>query len=127
MSNVTSKYSRLPERSIETPPSLSAPLNSNLKEKRKYVARPGIEPRTSDLRVRCPSDCARAFRLISELLVLPGIRCLSVCHRHFQKSFPLKHTDRLKPNYMWRLPVSSKRKFALVVLMATMPIYDKTR
>ena len=28
------------------------------KEKRKYVARPGIEPRTSDLRVRCPTDCA---------------------------------------------------------------------
>ena len=22
------------------------------------MARPGIEPRTSDLRVRCPSDCA---------------------------------------------------------------------
>ena len=28
------------------------------KEKRKHVARPGIEPRTSDLRVRCPTDCA---------------------------------------------------------------------
>ena len=28
------------------------------KEKRKYVARPGIEPRTPDLRVRCPTDCA---------------------------------------------------------------------
>ena len=27
------------------------------KEKRKYVARPGIEPRTPDLRVRCPTDC----------------------------------------------------------------------
>ena len=27
-------------------------------EKRKYVARPGIEPRTPDLRVRCPTDCA---------------------------------------------------------------------
>ena len=23
-----------------------------------YVARPGIEPRTPDLRVRCPTDCA---------------------------------------------------------------------
>ena len=23
------------------------------------MARPGIEPRTSDLRVRCPTDCAR--------------------------------------------------------------------
>ena len=22
-----------------------------------YVARPGIEPRTPDLRVRCPTDC----------------------------------------------------------------------
>ena len=28
------------------------------KEKRKYVARPGIKPRTSDLRVRCPTNCA---------------------------------------------------------------------
>ena len=28
------------------------------KEKRKYVARPGIEPGTPDLRVRCPTDCA---------------------------------------------------------------------
>ena len=28
------------------------------KEKRKYVARPGIEPGPSDLRVRCPTDCA---------------------------------------------------------------------
>ena len=28
------------------------------KEKRKYVAGPGIEPRTPDLRVRCPTDCA---------------------------------------------------------------------
>ena len=28
------------------------------KEKRKYVARPGIEPRTPDLQVRCPTDCA---------------------------------------------------------------------
>ena len=27
-------------------------------EKRKYVARPGIEPRTPDLRVGCPTDCA---------------------------------------------------------------------
>ena len=28
------------------------------KKKRKYVARPGIEPRTPDLRVRCPINCA---------------------------------------------------------------------
>ena len=35
------------------------------KEKRKYVARPGIEPRTPDLRVRCPTDCATR----------PGIFC----------------------------------------------------
>ena len=32
-------------------------LLNQQKEKRKYVARPGIEPRTSDLRVRCPTDC----------------------------------------------------------------------
>ena len=28
------------------------------KRKKKYVAWPGIEPRTSDLRARCPTDCA---------------------------------------------------------------------
>ena len=28
------------------------------KEKRRHVARPGIEPRTPDLRVRRPTDCA---------------------------------------------------------------------
>ena len=27
-------------------------------EKRQYVIWPGIEPRTHDLRVRCPTDCA---------------------------------------------------------------------
>ena len=35
------------------------PLLNQRKEKRKYVARPGIEPRTPDLRVRCPTDCAK--------------------------------------------------------------------
>ena len=34
------------------------PILNQRKEKHKYVARPGIEPRTSDLRVRCPTDCA---------------------------------------------------------------------
>ena len=34
------------------------PLLNKRKEKRKYVDRPGIEPRTSGLRVRCPTDCA---------------------------------------------------------------------
>ena len=34
------------------------PLLNQWKEKRKYVARLGIKPRTSDLRVRCPTDCA---------------------------------------------------------------------
>ena len=34
------------------------PFLKKRKEKRKYVARPGIEPRTPDLRVRCPTDCA---------------------------------------------------------------------
>ena len=33
------------------------PLLNQRTEKRKYVARQGIEPRTSDLRVRCPTDC----------------------------------------------------------------------
>ena len=41
------------------------PFLNQQKEKRKYVARPGIEPRTSDLWVRCPTDCAtrRCFLL----------------------------------------------------------------
>ena len=34
------------------------PFLKKRKEKRKYVARPGIEPWTPDLRVRCPTDCA---------------------------------------------------------------------
>ena len=34
------------------------PFLKKRKEKRKYVARPGFEPRTPDLRVRCPTDCA---------------------------------------------------------------------
>ena len=51
-------------------------------DKRKYVARPGIEPRTSDLRVRCPTDCA----------MRPGLRlgaeyhCLSLLHIKLVKS-----------------------------------------
>ena len=34
------------------------PFLNQRKEKRKYVARLGIEARTSDLRVRCPTNCA---------------------------------------------------------------------
>ena len=34
------------------------PFLKKRKEKRKYVARLGIEPRTTDLRVRFPTDCA---------------------------------------------------------------------
>ena len=34
------------------------PFLKKRKEKRKYVARPGIEPRTPDLRVRSPTDCS---------------------------------------------------------------------
>ena len=40
------------------------------KEKRKYVARPGIEARTPDLRVRSPTDCATrpgVFDVITKL------------------------------------------------------------
>ena len=32
-----------------------------------YMARPGIEPRTSDLRVRCPTDCATLVKFIAKL------------------------------------------------------------
>ena len=34
------------------------PFLKKRKEKRKYAARPGIEPRTPESRVRCPTDCA---------------------------------------------------------------------
>ena len=33
------------------------PFLNQVMEKQEYVARPGIEPRSSDLRVRCPTDC----------------------------------------------------------------------
>ena len=34
------------------------PFLKKRKKKREYVARPGIEPRTPDLWVRCPTNCA---------------------------------------------------------------------
>ena len=37
---------------------LQLPFLNQQKEKRKYVARPGIKARTPDLRVRCPTDCS---------------------------------------------------------------------
>ena len=43
---------------ILSPVTDNCPFLKKLKVKRKYVARPGIEPRTPDLRVRCPTDCA---------------------------------------------------------------------
>ena len=49
---------------------LTTALLNQRKEKRKYVVRPGIEPRTSDLRVRCPTDderlCANGTPFTSE-------------------------------------------------------------
>ena len=39
--------------------------------KRKYVTRPGIEPRTPDLRVRCPTDCGGGAMVLGKLPV-PG-------------------------------------------------------
>ena len=36
----------------------SGALQIELRGPAQYVARPGIEPRTPDLRVRCPTDCA---------------------------------------------------------------------
>ena len=42
----------------QKPVTLNCPSERKWKEKQKYVARPGIEPRTPDLRVRCPTDCA---------------------------------------------------------------------
>ena len=48
------------------------------------MARPGIEPRTPDLRVRCPTDCATrpghsTFRTVTEIVVgISGFRVLKV-------------------------------------------------
>ena len=66
------------------------------KEKRKYVARPGIEPRTPDLRVRCPTDCATRpgsyllnplkdfFRNLDQIVVL-WRRCAEVIFNTVQQ------------------------------------------
>ena len=43
---------------ILSPVTDNCPSLNQRKEKQKYVARPDIEPWTSDLRVRCPTDCA---------------------------------------------------------------------
>ena len=34
------------------------------------MARPGIEPRTSDLRVRCPTDCATRPGVNSQFIIM---------------------------------------------------------
>ena len=65
---------------------------SQRKEKRIYVTRPGIDPRTSDLRVRCPTDCStRPGRSGSENIGTPfGCLsahlsvCPSICPYHFR-------------------------------------------
>ena len=51
------------------------------KEKPKYVARPGIEPRTPDLRVRCPTDCTTSP---TEFLVCFPFYC--ILHRNSCKA-----------------------------------------
>ena len=75
----------------------------------KYVARPGIEPRTPDLRVRCPTDCATrpgssAMSLNVMFMILDGtgsicitppsikynaVCCLHSCHFGFTYAFKL--------------------------------------
>ena len=59
------------------------PFLKKRKEKRKYVARPGIEPRTPDLRVRCPTNCATRPGLCSkwlwQLIRYYGIRVTALC------------------------------------------------
>ena len=52
------------------------PFLKKRKEKRKYVARPGIEPRTPDLRVRCPTDCATRPGFICMYKLYPGFICM---------------------------------------------------
>ena len=44
------------------------PKTKNIKKKRKYVAGPDIEPRTSDLRVRGPTDCATRPGIFRDIL-----------------------------------------------------------
>ena len=49
------------------------------KEKRKYVARPGIEPRTPDLRVRCPTDWGwSGGAMVLGKLPVPGRPTISI-------------------------------------------------
>ena len=53
-----------------------------------YVARPGSEPRTPDLRVRCPTDCA----------TLPG----RLCHNDW---YPNSHLTNFPFMALWMLDV----------------------
>ena len=47
-----------PAYTISSPGAFGSGELKKRKEKQKYVARPGIEPRTPGLWVRCPTDCA---------------------------------------------------------------------
>ena len=58
------------------------------KEKQKYVARPGIEPRTPDLRVRCPTDCATRPGLGT--MSYPSISSVYLQHLELRISTPYK-------------------------------------
>ena len=69
------------------------------REKRKYVARPGIEPRTSDLRDRCPTELrgpASDLKRVSDRYV--GYDHLFLfCKLHVVAS----HLKHLKTIFIW--------------------------
>ena len=48
--------------------------------KTKYVARPGMEPRTPNLRVRCPTDCSTrpGYHVVTARLYFRHVRRLAI-------------------------------------------------
>ena len=93
------------------------PFLKKRKEKRKYVARPGIEPRTPDLRVRRPTDCATrpgALERNWTLSFLPVLFSWMWHHFNFQKAFFLFSDWRLKqPNQNIKKAFQRQRRFGL--------------
>ena len=57
---------------------LTTALLEKAEGERKYVSRPGIEPRTPDLRVRSPTDCATWPGLFNSRLIILTITILKI-------------------------------------------------
>ena len=63
-------YKRKAATYFYPPGGTGPPLLNQRKEKRKYVASRGIEPMTSDFRVRCPTDCATRPGLLINVITV---------------------------------------------------------